>query len=341
MFANKLRSLCTLQKHSFITALKHILLSFLVLLVPISASAAWKEIRTSAAGKTGWVNLVCDSNTSGWNSCEVDLVIKLTATPAQLVAIGEQSTIQATVTDAYGVPVEAGVKITWATTDGTISAPETLTDAAGNTSIILTSSHTIGGATVTAKSLDYGGTGSLYVPYIDKWVPYPSSYTTWTNYGAVYSCTAWSPDPSTVAAGTWFTQTASCWQTQIQYRQDRVQSVVSGAIANTGAPVALFQAIVVSVSQANVGTMAVGPTCAYSPGYTEIWNTTDCRGGGGPHYIRVNGVYKNGGATNINGRIGYMVDGVFYYSGAMMEWTGWSGCAGSEGSLKKYEVCRD
>jgi hypothetical protein len=341
MFVNKMRLIFAIQKLGTSSVLKYFLLALSIFLIPVGANAAWKEIRTNAGGKTGWVNLVCDSNASGWNSCELDLVIKLTATPNQLVAIGEQSTIEATVTDAYGSPVEAGVKIKWTTTDGTVSAPETLTDANGKTAVTLTSSHSLGGATVTASSADYGGSGSLFVPYIDKWVPYPSAYTSWSNYGAVYSCTAWTPDPSTVATGTWFTQTASCWQTQIQYRQDRVQSVVSGTISDSGAPVALFQAIVVNVSQAAVGTMAVGPTCEYSPGVTEIWDTTDCRGGGGPHYIRVNGVYQNGGAQFINGRTGYMLGGVFYYRGAMMQWTTFSGCAGSEGSLKKYEVCRD
>lgn len=340
MFANKIRALCATRRSGSSTLLKFVLLTVSILVTPLTASAAWKEIRTSAAGKTGWVNLVCDANTSGWNSCELDLVIKLTATPAQLVAIGEKSTIEATVTDAYGVPVEAGVKITWTTTDGTLSAPESLTDTNGKTSVVLTSSHTLGGTTVTASSLTYGGSGSMFVPYVDKWVPYPSSYTAWSNYGAVYSCSGWSPDPATVPAGTWFTQSASCWQTQIQYRQDRVQSVVSGAISNTGAPVALFQAIVVTVTQANVGTMSVGPVCEYVPGDTEIRITTSCRGGGGPKDIRVHGVYRNGAASDVvNGNTGYLMGGVFYYRGAKMKQTGWSGCAGSEGQLDIYEVC--
>lgn len=341
MFANKMRWLYAIQKISTSTVFKYFLLAFSIFLTPVGANAAWKEIRTNAGGKTGWVNLVCDSNASGWNSCELDLVIKLTATPSQLVAIGEKSTIEATVTDAYGAAVEAGVKIKWTTTDGTISAPETLTDANGKTSIILTSSKTLGGATVTASSIDYGGSGSLFVPYIDKWVPYPSTFTGWSNYGAVYSCTGWTPDPSTVAAGTWFTQTASCWQTQIQYRQDRVQSVVSGTISNTGAPVALFQAIVVTVSQANVGTMNVGPVCEYSPGVSELAGTTNCRGGGAINYLRYQGTYYNSTfVENINGQVFYRVNGVKYYRGAPMKYGG-APCAGSEGIVTYYQVCHD
>jgi len=318
---------------------RYAVLMLLVLFANSCFAASWAPIRTSGPGKSGWQPLVCQTG-KGWQSCEMPVNIVLVANPTSLVAIGETATITATVTDYYGVAIE-GSTLNWTTTDGVLSTSQTKTDDKGVTSITLKSSSTLGGATVTAETLEKDGKTSIYVPFIDKFVAYPSTFTGFSNYGAVYSCTAWSPDPSTVATGTWFTQYANCWQTQIQYRQDREQSVVTGAIRNSGAPVALFQAIVVSVSQAAVGTMAVGPTCEYSPGVTEIWDTTDCRGGGGPHYIRVNGVYQNGGAQFINGRTGYMLGGVFYYRGAMMVWTTYSGCAGSEGSLKKYEVCRD
>ncbi|MGE8066193.1 Ig-like domain-containing protein [Pseudomonas sp. NPDC089569] len=342
MFANENSTSGIARNVGFAAYLKLMSVALFVIMVPLNASAAWKEIRTSAAGRNGWVNLVCDSNASGWNSCELDLVIKLTATPAQLVAIGEQSTINATVTDAYGDPVEAGVKITWTSTDGTVSAPVTLTDANGNTSVILTSSHTIGGTTITASSTDYGGSGSIYVPFTDKLVPYPSAYTTWADYGSVYSCSGWSPDPSTVPAGTWFTQWSNCWQTQIQYRQDRVQSVVTGAITNTGAPVALFQAIVVSISQANVGTLVTGPVCLYT-GNSYIGDKSACRGGGESNPrsgVYLNGVSLTNRIPDINGSPAAIYNGLTYYAGAEMTRQNIS-CAGDLGVVIFYQICHD
>ncbi|MDF9779307.1 Ig-like domain-containing protein [Pseudomonas baetica] len=243
-------------------AQRALIVFFALVFSQLAASAGWKEIRTSPSGKSGWQYVVCQGG-SGWNTCELDLNIVLTAAPKQLVAVGEQATIYATVTDAYNNPVEAGVRIGWVTTDGAVSATESRTDANGVATIVLTSSHSLGGATVTANALDYGGAGSLFVPYIDKWVAYPSTYTAWANYGAYYSCTAWTPDTSTVAAGTWFTQSAWCWQQQQQWRQDRLQSVVTGAVINNGPPVPLYQTISIAISQMNVGTKVVAPVCEY------------------------------------------------------------------------------
>lgn len=236
---------------------------------PVVATAStvkttgWKEIRTAPDGGTGWQYVVCD-DVSGWASCELDLIIKLVATPDQLVAIGEKSTIQASVTDAFNKPVEAGVRIGWNTTDGSLSNIETYTDSNGLTSVELTSSKTLGGATVTAEALDYGGVGSIFVPFIDKFVAYPSTFTEWANYGAYFGCTAWSPATATIASGTWFNQTASCSQQQQQWRQDRLQSIVTGNIINNGPPVALYRTISITISQMNVGTKAVAPVCSYS-----------------------------------------------------------------------------
>jgi hypothetical protein len=263
MFASNLLCLFTVNGHSMKQAQRALIVFFALVFSQLAASAGWKEIRTSPSGKSGWQYVVCQGG-SGWNTCELDLNIVLTAAPKQLVAVGEQATIYATVTDAYNNPVEAGVRIGWVTTDGAVSATESRTDANGVATIVLTSSHSLGGATVTANALDYGGAGSLFVPYIDKWVAYPSTYTAWANYGAYYSCTAWDPDASTVAAGTWFTQSAWCWQQQQQWRQDRLQSVVTGAVINNGAAVPLYQTITIAISQMNVGTKVVAPVCSFS-----------------------------------------------------------------------------
>ncbi|HFG1572453.1 TPA: hypothetical protein ACGFXZ_001423 [Vibrio cholerae] len=42
------------------------------------------------------------------------------------------------------------------------------------------------------------------------------SVSGWSNSGGVYSCSGWSPSPSTVASGTGFTQTRSCSQIQVR-----------------------------------------------------------------------------------------------------------------------------
>lgn len=311
-----------------------------ILLANTCFAGSWAPIRTSGSGKAGWQPLVCE-NGKGWMSCEMPVNIALVAAPTTLVASGQTATITATVTDYYGVPIE-GSTLNWTTTDGVISAPKTITNDKGITSITLTSSHTLGGATVTAESQEKDGKTSIFVPFIDQWVAYPSTYTAWANYGSVYSCTAWSPDPSTIAAGTWFTQWANCWQTQIQYRQDREQSVVSGAVRNSGAPVALFQAIVVSISQASVGTLQTGPVCVYAPGSSYIGYKTSCRGGGEGNPR--SGVYYNGidlpRAGNINGISAGIYNGLIYYAGPEMGRQGIS-CSGSEGAVIYYQICHD
>lgn len=306
------------------------------ILIANSCLAGWAPLRTSGSGKAGWQPLVCQTG-PGWQSCELPVNISLTAAPTSLVAIGEMSTITASVTDYYGVAIE-GATLNWTNTDGSISAWQTTTNASGTTSITLTSSRTIGGTTMTAETLEQDGKSSIFVPYIDKWIYYPSGFTAWSNSGGVYSCSTWSPDASTVPSGTWFTQYASCWQTQYQYRYDYEQSVVSGTIRQAGAPVALYQNVIVGVSQVNVGTLYVpppppsppsGPICEYS-GDTYFTKLTDCRGGGSVppfyHGVRI----PTGGVLN----------GIQYYKGAEMRYGGLS-CAGSEGMVTYYQVCHD
>lgn len=49
-----------------------------------------------------------------------------------------------------------------------------------------------------------------------------------------YSCSAWSPDASTINKGTAFTQSAVCYQNQIAYQQNREVSLVTGQVRNVG-----------------------------------------------------------------------------------------------------------
>lgn len=131
--------------------------------------------------------------------------------------------------------------------------PTSITDDQGVSVIQLRSSGTIGGATVTAVADGPGGSGSVYVPFVDKWVAAASVYSTWTAYGAAYGCSAWSPDPSTVTAGSTFTQSQTCTQAYQHYRQDREQSAVTGQYRNVGTPVALY-----TTQQANYTRQATG-----------------------------------------------------------------------------------
>ncbi|HHH9441353.1 TPA: Ig-like domain-containing protein [Pseudomonas aeruginosa] len=192
------------------------------------------------------------------------LTIVLTPTPASLAALNEQSTILATVTDYDGNNAGKDVTINWTTTDGTLSAATSTTDANGLTSVVLTSSRTLGGATVTATSPKEGGTGQITVPFTDKWVATGATYSAWQNNGGPYSCSAWTPDPATVAAGTIFTQSASCYQNQFAYQQNREVSLVTGQVRNSGNAFAIYQTVGVTANQQAVGTKQVAPTCQWS-----------------------------------------------------------------------------
>jgi hypothetical protein len=315
-----------------------------MMVASVCVADTWAPIRTSGSGKQGWQAMVCQ-NGGGWQSCEMPVNISLSASPASLVAIGEVTTIQAAVTDYYGVAIEGSV-LNWRTTDGGLSTWQTVTNASGVTSLNLTSSRTLGGATVTAETLERDGSGAIFVPFVDRWVAYPSGYTAWENTGGVYSCSGWSPDASTVASGTWFTQWASCWQTQYQYRYDYEQSVVTGAVRQVGGPVVLYQSVIVGVSQANVGTLYVpppppaGPVCEYVAGYTYLAQLTDCRGGSGAGGSYYAGVRLTNSPGLVNGYTGWIYNGVTYWRGAARGTKGVS-CAGSDGVVTYYEACHD
>lgn len=235
-------------------------LSSLAFLLNASVASAtnWQPIR-SGPNTSGWSPVTCDSSVSGWRSCEMPLTIVITASPTSIAAVGEQSLLTATVTDYSGNNAGAAILIVWTTTDGTLSAQSSVTDVNGITQVVLTSSHQIGGATVTATASSEGGSGTINVPFTDKWVPIAPIYTAWANTGSPYNCSAWTPDPSTVAAGSAYTQTATCYQNQIAYQQNREQSSVTGQIYNVGAPIALAQTVLVTSTQTALGTLSPPP----------------------------------------------------------------------------------
>lgn len=228
---------------------------FAAAIVPWSQASTWAPIRTTS-GPSGWESVVCDNATNGWRSCEMGLKVELVANPASIAATGEVTTITATVTDYFGGNVGAGTNLAWSTTSGTLGASQTATDVNGQTSVTLRSSNVIGGATVTAATVTNEGQGSLYVPFTDAWAAIAPIYTGWANYDSPYSCSGWTPDPSTVPAGSAFTQSQNCYQNQIAYRQDRQQSLVTGQIVNVGGPVPAYQTILITQQQAAIGTQA-------------------------------------------------------------------------------------
>lgn len=150
--------------------LKAVAAAFILAAVTTTVSAdSWKPIR-SGASSSGWQKVVCDRSGNGWRSCNMGLTIVIQATPGSLAALGEKATLVATVQDYDGNNAGRGVVINWTTSDGGLSAATTTTDANGQTSVVLTSSKTIGGATVSATSPAEGGTGQINVPFTDKWV---------------------------------------------------------------------------------------------------------------------------------------------------------------------------
>ncbi|NHC12162.1 hypothetical protein G6551_18100, partial [Pseudomonas stutzeri] len=103
------------------------------------------------------------------------------------------------------------------------------------------------------------------------WVATTPTYTAWTNSGAVYGCTNWSPATSTVTIGQSFTQTATdCEQDQTRSRQDREKETTTGEIRNTGTPVTETQTITVSSTRIATGTKETW--VATTPTYTTWAN---------------------------------------------------------------------
>ena len=110
---------------------------------------------------------------------------------------------------------------------------------------------------------------------VENWVATSPTYTDWVNSGAVYNCSVWTPDASTVNAGTNFTQTRSCSQNQTRNKQDRQTETGTGDIRNIGVAVAENQTVTVGGSQTAAGTKAVAE-CQYSygKGHQEyVWAT--------------------------------------------------------------------
>lgn len=107
---------------------------------------------------------------------------------------------------------------------------------------------------------------------LETWVAAASTYTAWTNSGAVTSCSNWSPDPSTVTVGQAFTQTATnCSQAQTRTRQDREQETTTKAYRNKGSAVTETQTITASSTRSATGTKETWVAVASAYG---AWNNS-------------------------------------------------------------------
>jgi hypothetical protein len=327
----------------------------LALLVSLSCSsvcfaAGWAGLRTSGGGTAGWQPLICDGG-GGWRSCELPVNITLTSSPPSLIATGQSSTVTATVTDYYGLPI-AGNALNWSTTDGYISAGQTATDANGASSVTLTSSRTLGGTVIAVSTIENDGSGAIWVPFIDNFVYYPSDYTGWVAYDPVYGCGVWSPDPSTVDSGTWFTQSTSCYQNYYRYRQDRQVSEVTGSVINVGGAIAEYTTSAVPVSQGAAGTKvttpptpppSATPVCSSygdrSDGVNGAWTYWDVSTMGGTGINNTPATLWYNGHTGLSmpNRSGYLdYNGMRFTVGSQF----YTNSIGKNGTTWNFKVCR-
>lgn len=201
---------------------------------------------------SGFQSMVCEGG-GGFRSCELSYTLAISSNPTTLAATNDLATIYVTVTDYYKNPVKNQL-VNWSTTNGWLNTTQSTTDVNGVAIVQLTSSRNIGGATITAKADQDDGAGSLYIPFTDKWASAASLYSAWQDSGSPYNCSTWEPDPATVNQGLSFTQTSSCSQNQVMYRQDREVSLVTGAYRNVGAVVPSYQTVPAGRSQGAVGT---------------------------------------------------------------------------------------
>jgi adhesin/invasin len=104
--------------------------------------------------------------------------VEVSANPTSIEATGASTTtLSATVKDAHDNPV-SGIAVAWSTSGGTLGSPSTLTNASGVATVELTSSTTVGDATVQARAGSATGTGTVaFVPVASNKVEVSASPT--------------------------------------------------------------------------------------------------------------------------------------------------------------------
>lgn len=111
------------------------------------------------AGMTKSVTFTSDASTA--------LVKSVSSSASSLAATGStKSTLTATVQDANGNSLGAGIAVNWSTSLGSLSAATTATDAQGVATVTLTSSTTLGTATVSANTAANSTSSSTSVTFV-------------------------------------------------------------------------------------------------------------------------------------------------------------------------------
>ena len=114
---------------------------------------------------------------------------------------------------------------------------------------------------------------------MESWVSIGSTYGDWTNAGALYDCSNWSPSPSTINNGVSFNQNATdCKQNQTRTRQDREQETTTLAIRNSGAVIVENQTLTNQSSSRTATGTKVNTVCVFdqtfNPNYYQWYTQT-------------------------------------------------------------------
>lgn len=170
-----------------------------------TTNASGQAVMTLTGTQSGTASVTA-AGPGGGASADVELlanpatarVVSVTASPSSITANGTAaSTLTATVQDANGNPLGAGISVSWTATDGTLSQSTSTTNAAGMSAVALVSSTTAGTVTVTAAAVaGSAGTTVVFTPDI------PAAPTSVTFTGSAGFYAAGIPDARTSPAGT-------------------------------------------------------------------------------------------------------------------------------------------
>jgi len=102
-------------------------------------------------------------------------------------------------------------------------------------------------------SLTRSAVGTYVNPGV--WLAASPVVSSWTNVGAPTACSNWTPDPSTIANGLAFQQTATdCQQSQERTSQAREKNDITGVYRDVGSPNLEQQFTLASLTRSAVGT---------------------------------------------------------------------------------------
>lgn len=107
----------------------------------------------------------------------------------------------------------------------------------------------------------------------EVWIPADPLESEWTNSGAIFGCSNWSPAISTVNNSVLFTQTATdCNQNQTRTVQNREKKQNTSVYRNIGSPYTETKNITVSSTQEATGAKSVEKVCVYGGSWGQgVW----------------------------------------------------------------------